>query len=397
MQSTDAEIITAQSYPPLSEIRQSLRIKWYRCPIDSARLRELLKRSDIKGFLQAGGHFGLWLLTAAAVFLCFENGWWTVMLLALLVHGSVACFFNGTSVHELGHGTVFQTSWLNKMFLYLFSTISWWDPFDYASSHTFHHRYTLHPEADRENLLPLSPLVGKTFLLQKLTFNLYSPPGRNFGKGGFVNTILSTFRGALGQTGDQRIPSNEWLHALHANLPKEHRKSIWWSRWLLAFHFTVALLALFSGQWIWILIISCGSFFATICSYLVGMTQHCGLKENDSDFRKSVRSIKINPVWEFLYWHMNWHTEHHMFAGVPCYHLRALHQEIKQDMPEPRSLIQAWREMIETWNKQKLDSGYYYDTPLPEPSLVGVEQVAIDAELHSDIGELAPQELSEHQ
>ena len=43
------------------------------------------------------------------------------------------------------------------------------------------------------------------------------------------------------------------------------------------------------------LIISAGSYTANWLSYLLGMTQHCGLKENDTDFRKSVRSIKINP------------------------------------------------------------------------------------------------------
>lgn len=38
-------------------------------------------------------------------------------------------------------------------------------------------------------------------------------------------------------------------------------------------------------------------------------------------FRLCVRSITLNPISEFLYLHMNWHTEHHMFAAVRCYHL----------------------------------------------------------------------------
>ena len=84
--------------------------------------------------------------------------------------------FSWDSPHELGHGTVFKNKWLNKLFLYLFSLLSWWNPFDYASSHTYHHRYTLHPEGDRENLLPLHPKVGKTFLLQLFTINLFTLP-----------------------------------------------------------------------------------------------------------------------------------------------------------------------------------------------------------------------------
>ena len=35
---------------------------------------------------------------------------------------------------------------------------------------------------------------------------------------------------------------------------------------------------------------------------------------------------------------MNWHTEHHMFTGVPCYNLKKLAKEIEADMPRLRSL-----------------------------------------------------------
>ena len=62
---------------------------------------------------------------------------------------------------------------------------------------------------------------------------------------------------------------------------------------------------------------------------------------------------------------MNWHTEHHMYAGVPCYNLSRLAREIAADMPEPRTLAAAWSEMRETWRRQRSDPAYQYDTPLP--------------------------------
>jgi len=376
------------AYPPLAEIRKSLRIKWYRCPIDTSTLHQLLGRDDRRGFLQAGGHFLLWVLTASILYWCFSSSNWLLLPVALFLHGTVASFFKGTSVHELGHGTVFKTPWLNKFFLYLFSSISWWDHFDYASSHTYHHRYTLHPEGDRENLLPLSPLVGRTFLLQLLTINLWTAPGRTFSKGGLVNTVIATFRSAFDRPGEINVPSGEWLHTLHQDQPEQYKRSVWWSRWLLILHGSVLVLSLWSGQWIWVLIISAGSYTANWLSYLLGMTQHCGLKENDTDFRKSVRSIKINPLFAFLYWHMNWHTEHHMFAGVPCYNLKALHDAVKEDMPAPRTLLEAWREMIDTWRKQQEDEKYYFDTPVPARK-TNEDQT----ELHKSIGELAPRGL----
>ncbi len=51
------------SYPPLADVRKSLRVDWYRCPIEPAKLRELSKRSDLQGWFQAGGHLALFAVT----------------------------------------------------------------------------------------------------------------------------------------------------------------------------------------------------------------------------------------------------------------------------------------------------------------------------------------------
>ena len=126
-------------------------------------------------------------------------------------------------------------------------------------------------------------------------------------------------------------------------------------------------------------------------SYFVGLTQHCGLRENTDDFRKSSRSITLDPLTEFLYWHMNWHIEHHMYAGIPCYNLKKLHHELADDMPAPRTLRGAWQEMAETWQRQRTDPDYQFDTPLP-PTAKLVRSGATDV-LESSIGALAPKGL----
>ena len=376
------------NYKPLSDIRQNFQVQWYRSVLAPQRFRELSRRSDLRGWFQAGGHLALFLITGALVFVCWWQQFWLAFLIALFAHGSVASFFSGTAPHELGHSTVFRTKWLNKVFLYLFSLLSWWDPFDYASSHTYHHRYTLHPEGDRENQLPLHPSVGRIFLFQLFTANLFTQPGRTFGKGGLISTVLVTILSAFGKVGSEIIPSNEWLMALHADQPAEHRKSIRWSRVLLAFHGAVIAIAIISGLWVLPLIFTFSGFIANWLVYFVALPQHCGLRENVSDFRKSVRSIKLNPFVEFLHWHMNWHTEHHMYAGVPCYNLKKLHLELKDDMPEPRTLFGAWREMQETWQRQQTDPDYQFDTPLPATALTSRKRNENEAE--SSIGDLAP-------
>ncbi len=379
------------SYQPLAEVRKTLKVKWYRCPIPHDKLRELSKRSDAQGWFQAGGHLAFFILTGTLVYLFWSQQQWLGFLLALFAHGTVASFFVGVAPHELGHGTVFRTKWLNKFFMYLFSLISWWDPFDYASSHTYHHRYTLHPEGDRENLLPLEPSLASTFMLQLFTVNLLTQRGRVFGKGGLISTVLITIKGAFGIVGSSEVPINEWIKALHTDQPDQYRKSIWWSRILLLFHGAVLVVAIATGLWVLPLIITVAPFTANWLGYFVGLTQHCGLREDTPDFRKCVRSITLNPLAEFLYWRMNWHIEHHMYAGVPCYNLKKLYHEIADDMPQPRTLREAWSEMRETWQRQKTDPDYYFDTPLP-PTAKSIRTDEAD-ELEASIGELAPEGL----
>ena len=95
------------------------------------------------------------------------------------------------------------------------------------------------------------------------------------------------------------------------------------------------------------------------------MPQHFGLMDSVPDFRMTARSIKLNPFTSFLYWRMNWHAEHHMFAGVPCYNLKKLAREIAPDMPRLRTLWQAWAEMVQSARRQRQDATYQYQTPLP--------------------------------
>ncbi len=379
------------TYPPLSQARDTLNVQWYRSPMPPEVFRALSQRSDLKGWKQAGGHLALFAATGSLVWLFWAQGQWAAFALALFLHGTVGSFFSGTAPHELGHGTVFRTKALNRIFLYVFSILSWWNPFDYAASHTYHHRFTLHPEGDRENLLPLHPNTDKVFLLQLFTINLMTQPGRTFGKGGLISTLRETVLHAFGRVGSTDIASNEWLESLHKDQPDQHRRAVQWSRLLLVFHGGLLVLAWATGLWILPIVLSLFNFIGNWLGYFLGLPQHCGLRENVPDFRKTVRSMRLHPVLEFLYWHMNWHTEHHMYAGVPCYNLKQLHQAVKDDMPEPRSLTGAWREMLEIWERQKRDPSYQFDTPLPATAQTQRKRAAVAEE--ASMGDLAPEGL----
>ena len=346
----------------------------------------------MQGWYQAGGHLALFLLTGALTYFFWLQQIWVGVVVGLFFHGTVGTFLRGVAGHELVHGSVFRTKFLNKLFLYLFSLLGWWDVFDYASSHTYHHRYTLHPEGDREVLLPIKPTVGKTFLLQMFTINIWTQKGRTFGRGGgLFPTIIATIRSAMATAGSPDRSKSEWWNALNQDQPDQYRRSMWWSRAQLAFHGGVVIVSIVTGQWIWIFLLTVFSFIASWASYAVSLPQHCGLMDKVPDFRKSVRSMTLIPILEFLYWRMNWHLEHHMYAGVPCYNLKKLYQEVEHDMPEPRTLRSAWREMLDTWNRQKTDPDYQYDTPLP--ATAGSIREDESDELESSIGDLAPKGL----
>jgi len=63
---------------------------------------------------------------------------------------------------------------------------------------------------------------------------------------------------------------------------------------------------------------------------------------------------------------MNYHTEHHMYAAVPCYKLGLLHRLIKHDMPYcPRGLRETWRHIVEILEQQQRAPDYQYVAELP--------------------------------
>ena len=95
---------------------KKFRVNWYRTPIDREDLRELTLRSDYDGWIQAGGHFAVFLITGLLTYLFWSLELWWAFFTALFFHGTVSSFFNGVAPHELGHGTVFRSRKLNKVF-----------------------------------------------------------------------------------------------------------------------------------------------------------------------------------------------------------------------------------------------------------------------------------------
>ncbi len=348
------------------------RVKWYRSPLPREQLSKLNKRSDFKGFLQAGGYLGLIVATAAASIYSFYHWPWYVTVLITYVHGML-CPFTINAVHELVHDSVFKTRWLNRFFARIFSFIGWHAPLHFWVGHTEHHKFTLYrPEDLQIDYLPTKPDVMKSML----EWAIINPRWIYRGIGFHLRRAR------------WKIPENDT--ATRIMFPDSDPKRQWQTRrweWILLLgHGAIITVSLIMGWWMVPIVVSLTPMYGAWLFFLCNNTQHLGLPEHDPDFRICCRTITLNPFLRFLYWHMNYHTEHHMYAAVPCYNLGKLHQLIKADLPHcPHGLIETWQQVNMIYKERKTNPDYQYvpDLPSPSPSpLVGSNQsVKNDGEL----------------
>lgn len=340
--------------PPLCEYTDGLRlecnkqISWYRSPLPPGAMKKLHERSDWRAAVQTLGYLAIIAATATLAWTSLNWApWWGTVLLVIMHGGVMAFLING--VHELGHGTVFKTKRLNDIFCHVLAFLGWINHEMFQASHVRHHRYTLHPPDDMELVLPVRFMV-KQFLL----FGVFDWHG-------FKGNVLGAFRIARGNFRGQ------WeLTLFPPDQPERRKAPMRWARILILGHLTLIVVGLVTGQWMLPLLFTIGGFYGGWVFWLCNNTQHVGLCDNVSDFRLCCRSFALNPVVRFLYWQMNYHIEHHMFAAVPCYNLGKLHELVKDDMPPmPRGIVAVWREIAGILKKQKADPKFQYAPPLP--------------------------------
>ncbi len=340
------------------ESEKGRRIGWYRTPIDPPLLKELNRRSNLKGFEQVLGYYGLYFGTMAAAVYSFEARHWWLAALFVYLHGVVSAFAGGCALHELLHGTVFRTKWLNTLFLRFASLFSWWNHVWFGTSHPRHHAYTLHPPDDLEVTVPTQLPKSTPWVWYKvLVFNPFQAYES-------IKGCLDTARGQV---------NGKWNNQIFPLGDPKREELIRWARVLLAFHASVlvASVALAVVLHIWGLLLlpimlSCGPMTGGWLVYLMSMPQHYGLRDNVADFRTSCRTFTANPICRLLYWQMNYHLDHHMFPTVPCYNLKKLHAAIKHDLPPtPQGIWACWKGMLEINKKLRGDPTYKHDVELP--------------------------------
>ena len=327
---------------------QSKSIRWYRSPIDHVELKRLYRKSDFKGGLQTLGYLGLVCATATTAIYSSLHWQWYWTLLALFIHGTVYAFMiNG--VHELGHDTVFKTRKLNTVFVHVLAFLGWINHRMFEASHVRHHRSTLHPPDDLEVVVPIKVTV------------------RDFLRSAFVNPAGIVWVVKLHRRIALQQFQGEWELKLFPESNPERRKSASdWAKTLLGGHAAIVVLGIALKLWLFPVVITLAPFYGGWLFFLCNNTQHVGLQDNATDFRLCCRSFKLNPIPRFLYWQMNYHTEHHMYPGVPCYNLARLSKLIEHDLPPPpRGLLATWRAISDVLKRQAVEPGYQFEPVLP--------------------------------
>lgn len=369
-------------------MQREIAINWYRCPIDRAEMSRLMKRSDLRATTHACLHLGLFALTGTVSYLAFQNispaNWiWSVpvLLFCLFVHGTFAGFHGGVAVHELTHKTAFRSPALNDFFVQVFSFISWFDPVAFRLSHVKHHQVTVHHDRDGEVILPqtlnwAALKEGDTTLPEtrswdfvKFVFWQVAP---------LPNPALvwerwrRWWRYAFGSLdGVAMFAGGEWWtrQLFPADKPESRQRHRNWARVLLCGHLALAAIFVLTGHWFLIVVFTCAGTYAGWLASLCGLPQHIGMGPDVPDFRLCCRTYTCNRFLGFLYWNMQYHVEHHMFPGVPFYHLPALRRAIEHDLPPaPHGLVATWREIVAVLKRQRLEPGYHFVPKLPEPA-----------------------------
>ncbi|UTA48997.1 fatty acid desaturase [Simiduia sp. 21SJ11W-1] len=301
-------------------------IRWYKSPIDKDAYRKLLEKKDAPGLVYFLGGMSMLVALGVWAYLALGSLWSYV---AFFLYGNILVVFASSALHETHHRTAFKSRWLNEV-------VHWISGFMITKEaeydrwrHLQHHSFTLYENKDPEIYAgrpPVHPL-----LIAFLGVLVYP------------REIIIPFIHAIGiQPGylKGKVAENTW------------RKIVWSSRLYVVVALGIVAWAVLIESWLPIVYTFFAAYYGGVLMIFVQSTQHAGLAINEPDHRLTTRTTYMNPFMRFIYWDMNYHIEHHMFAGVPFHSLARLHELVKSDMPEPApSFSAAVREAMPAWIK----------------------------------------------
>lgn len=337
-------------------------INWIKLDISQEDLRRFTKRSDLKGLCHTIGFLMLIAATAACACWALTQKLWPLLVLALYIHGIFYGHF-GEALHELGHNTVFATRWLSTLFTTIYGLLYWpWNPHLYRISHLdYHHRYTLYQDSDGEdvpNYIQITPalifdLFFRVFQIKELL--------QNIARLLTLKPTSKTWRG-------RGYHLDTWEKFILSKAGKKDRRMVYrFAVYALVTQLVFLAVCIYYRLWFLPVLITLAPFYKPgFHSFFCATHQHTACQPNNPDFRISCGDAILDPLSSFLYWHMEYHIEHHMYASIPCYNLKKFSNFVADQLPKkepslPRliKLNELCKQKYASWQNWRDNYGRY--------------------------------------
>ena len=318
--------------------------------IEPQALRAMMQRSDMRGAVQAGSHFGAILLTGALLAATWGS-WWAVPV--FIIHGTLINFLYAGQ-HELSHGTPFKTKALNEWVGRLIGFLMLY-PRDFDKiQHHAHHQHTQDWEKDGE--LVRQPYTLRSYLMWVL------------GPTYWYSRVARIVRLARGYVVEPYIAPHQ-----EATVIREARVHA-------VLYAVILAVSLAMQSWAAVIFWLAPMLLTKPIHQLQNTIEHLGLSHED-DILNNTRSTDTNAVLRWMCWNMQYHTAHHSFPSVPFWKLRALNDTIEGRIGHEvhrMGYIEFQVELIKKLTGGKSEADYPYDEVWIARGPKGVGQMVVD-------------------
>jgi len=303
--------------------------------------KELLSRSDIRGMLEVL-YIWLWIAFAFAIVHLYPNFFTVIAAVFILGGQQLACT---VIMHDTSHKSLFHSSWMNDFFGKWFGGYPVLnDMIRYRPYHVKHHINT-GLESDPDVNLTTGYPAGKRSLMRKIFRDLSGLTG--------LKTTIALVMMHL-----------KYLEYDQGNNPKKIDQS---NRSLTVFIKTafnnlggpiMANLLLFLILSLinpWLYLLWAVAYFTTFqfCIRVRSIAEHSMIDDRENP-NVNTRTTYANWLEKMLFapLNVNFHLEHHMLMGVPCYNLPEMHKLIKQEgFYENGTLANGYVEILKNASK----------------------------------------------
>lgn len=298
--------------------------------VDGPTLRRLCVTSNGKGALQTASHLGAIAASGTLLWGTWGSAW---AVPVFMLHGMLLNFLYAGQ-HELSHGTVFRTRWLNEWVGRAFGFVLFYPRTFDQVQHMAHHRYTQDWARDGELARPRYTLRSYLLWMSGVTY--------------WYTRWRRIARFSCGIVTEPYLPEYR-----HAELIREARLHT-------AGYGIIAIASVLTHSGAALLL-----WLAPMCAMkfthqLQNTIEHLGLTHAD-DILGNTRSTRTNAAFRWLAWQMQYHTAHHAFPAVPFHRLRELHQLMFTDRgtePPTMTYLGFQRAALRAFSSGKTEADY---------------------------------------